>query len=299
MTVAGASESAAPPPRANADVTSADPIVAVARAFERDLYTAALLAPRSARHDLMTIAAFVGEIGRIPPFVSEPMMGEIRFQWWRDSLEAGHATGALSGHPVADALAGLMRRHAIAPALAIGVIDAHGLRLDSEPPEDLYALKVHLAKIYGAAFELAAKVTSGTGAVDGDTQALVQQAGVAYGLARVGFEFAPLRTHGVVLIPSDWLRDACLTPTAVRSGDAPETIVAVNQRLFDEAAALSAKVTAARLNAAGRVACLPLAMVRTYASAAGRRGRDHLVRGDDVVPLARMWAIWRAWVLGL
>jgi len=299
VTLAGASDPEAPPRRTNSGAAATDPVVAVARAFERDLYTSALLAPRSARRDLMTIAAFVGEIGRIPPFVSEPMMGEIRFQWWRDSLEAGHATGALSGHPVADALADLMRRHAIAPARAIGIIDAHGLRLDSEPPEDLYALKVHLAKIYGAAFELAAKVMSATEAADGPSPALVQQAGVAYGLARVAFEFAPLRSHDVVLMPADWLRDAGLTPTAVRSGEAPETIVAVNQRLFGEAAALRAKVTGADLTRSGRLACLPLAMVRTYARAAERRGRDHLVRGDDVVPLARMWAIWRAWVASL
>ena len=88
-----------------------------ARAFERDRYLSALLAPAAARDDLIALAAFAGELARIPATVSEPMIGEIRLQWWRDTLEAAGTDGApAAGHPIADALVRAARRHGIATA---------------------------------------------------------------------------------------------------------------------------------------------------------------------------------------
>ncbi|MEL6873575.1 MAG: squalene/phytoene synthase family protein, partial [Pseudomonadota bacterium] len=66
-----------------------DPILAAARAFERDRYLTALRVQGDARGDLLTLAAFFAELQRIPAFVNEPMMGEIRFQWWRDAVVSG------------------------------------------------------------------------------------------------------------------------------------------------------------------------------------------------------------------
>ena len=69
------------------DPTTVDVVTIAARAHERDRYLAALLGPRPIRRDLIALAAFAGEVGRIPAFVTEPMMGRIRLQWWRERLE--------------------------------------------------------------------------------------------------------------------------------------------------------------------------------------------------------------------
>ena len=63
---------------------SDDVIRLAARAYERDRYLAALLSPAARRDDLLVLAAFAGDVGRIASSVSEPMMGAIRLQWWRD-----------------------------------------------------------------------------------------------------------------------------------------------------------------------------------------------------------------------
>ena len=60
-----------------------------ARLNESDRYISALLAPRAARDDLITLAAYLGEVRRIALTVSETALGEIRLQWWRDVLSAG------------------------------------------------------------------------------------------------------------------------------------------------------------------------------------------------------------------
>lgn len=51
-----------------------------ARTYAPDRYLAALLAPKSYRDDLIILAAFLGEMERIPKIVREPALGEIRLQ---------------------------------------------------------------------------------------------------------------------------------------------------------------------------------------------------------------------------
>ncbi|HSF02040.1 MAG TPA: squalene/phytoene synthase family protein, partial [Solirubrobacterales bacterium] len=92
---------------------------ATARAHERDRYLAALLARGQPRDDLLALVAFAAEIGRIGSLVSEPAMGEIRLQWWRDALR-NPDPATKSGHPVADLTRAAVRRHGLPPGLLIG-----------------------------------------------------------------------------------------------------------------------------------------------------------------------------------
>src|SRR4249920_224039 len=91
---------------------TAETVATSARAGEPDRYLAALLAPPAARDGLLALAAFSAELGRIGQLVTrEPMMGEIRLQWWRDALRP-RDSGERTGNPVADALREAMLRHA-------------------------------------------------------------------------------------------------------------------------------------------------------------------------------------------
>ena len=85
----------------SAAASEREAVRAAARELDYDRYLAALLAPRRARDDLMALAAFHGEIARIPLTVREPAIGDIRLQWWRDALRT--PAGTATGNPVADA----------------------------------------------------------------------------------------------------------------------------------------------------------------------------------------------------
>jgi len=178
-----------------------------ARAWERDRYLAALLGPRSARADLIAVAAFAGEIARIPAYVHEPMMGEIRLQWWRDAILAP-AGDPPSGHPIADAVRAAMVRHGLPQHLFIGFIDAQAFGLDDEPLADDQMLAAQLAKTEGALFELALRVL---GRSDDRARSLALAAGRAYGLARLLVEIPALWAQGRTLIPHSRLREAGLS----------------------------------------------------------------------------------------
>ena len=79
-------------------IADARAIREAARSNAPDFYLSALLAPRAARNDLVTFAAYLGDIARIPLVSREPTIGQIRLQWWRDAIEKSEL-GTVSGNP--------------------------------------------------------------------------------------------------------------------------------------------------------------------------------------------------------
>ena len=80
-----------------------------------DRFAAAMAAPVPAREKLLPIYAFNVEVARAPWVASEPMIGEMRLQWWRDALEE-----IAEGKGV--------RQHEVTTPLA-SVLDGEGARL--------------------------------------------------------------------------------------------------------------------------------------------------------------------------
>ena len=59
------------------------------RIKDGDLYLCHLFTPAAKRERMLALYAAYTEIARVPSEVSEPMVGAIRLQWWRDALAAG------------------------------------------------------------------------------------------------------------------------------------------------------------------------------------------------------------------
>src|ERR1700733_11944885 len=77
------------------------------RRGDPDRYLSALFAPADKRPHLLALYAFNVEIARVADTVREPMMGEIRLEWWRETL-AGARQGMPRNHHVARALTMLL-----------------------------------------------------------------------------------------------------------------------------------------------------------------------------------------------
>ena len=179
------------------DPTTVDVVTIAARAHERDRYLAALLGPRPIRRDLIALAAFAGEVGRIPAFVTEPMMGRIRLQWWRERLEQRTS----GGHPVAAAVVDTIARHDLAIGPLTALIDAHEDSLDNRPFVDLDAVLRYIDQIDGTLFNAMGQIVGSV-----DHQDLATNCGRAYGLARLIVEAPASLAHGRALLPMDQMR---------------------------------------------------------------------------------------------
>lgn len=81
---------------------------ACARIVEKgdpERFMAVMAAPLKAREILFPLYAFNVEVARAPWVTSEPMIAEMRLQWWRDALEEIASGGPVRKHEVTTALA--------------------------------------------------------------------------------------------------------------------------------------------------------------------------------------------------
>ena len=72
---------------------------------DADRFAAAMAAPPGARAVLFPLYAFNLEVARAPWLTAEPMIAEMRLQWWRDVLDEIAAGGPVRRHEVATPLA--------------------------------------------------------------------------------------------------------------------------------------------------------------------------------------------------
>ncbi|WP_439156533.1 squalene/phytoene synthase family protein [Yoonia sp.] len=73
-----------------------------------DRFRATMAAPVAARRVLFPLYAFNVEVSRAPWVTQEPMIAEMRLQWWRDALEEIGGGGKVRKHEVVDALASVL-----------------------------------------------------------------------------------------------------------------------------------------------------------------------------------------------
>lgn len=73
-----------------------------------DRFLAAMAAPPAARRVLFPLYAFNVEVARAPWVTEEPMIAEMRLQWWRDALEEIAEARNVRRHEVTDALADVL-----------------------------------------------------------------------------------------------------------------------------------------------------------------------------------------------
>jgi phytoene/squalene synthetase len=151
---------------------------AAVRKHDPDRYFSALFAPADKRPFLFALYAFNHELAHIGESVREPMIGEIRLQWWREALE-GARKGKPRNHDVARALAATFAALTLPSDLFDAMIDARQFDLMSGTFGDDEKRDAYLDATSGNLMRLASRVLGGGDRHDD----LAREAGIAYGLA--------------------------------------------------------------------------------------------------------------------
>src|SRR5215207_1372519 len=99
------------------------------RAHDRDRFQTALFAPADRREALFALYAFNYEIARVRESVTQPMLGQIRLQWWREVIEAAYAGQAPRRHEVAEPLTAAIREFGLSRPHFDRMIDAREVDL--------------------------------------------------------------------------------------------------------------------------------------------------------------------------
>jgi len=121
-------------------------IAACAALVERgdpDRFRAVMAAPVAARARLFPLYAFNLEVARAPWVTQEPLIAEMRLQWWRDVVENA-ASGAARAHEVAGPLHEVIRDFGLPVPVLDALIAARRWDIHREPHADLAALEDYL-----------------------------------------------------------------------------------------------------------------------------------------------------------
>src|SRR5579872_5539453 len=97
------------------------------RRQDRDRFLSALFVPADRRAAVLALYAFNHEIAKTRDVVSEPLLGRIRLQWWREAIEEVYAGGTVRAHVVMTPLAAAIREHGLAREHFDAMIDAREL----------------------------------------------------------------------------------------------------------------------------------------------------------------------------
>jgi NADH dehydrogenase [ubiquinone] 1 alpha subcomplex assembly factor 6 len=117
------------------------PLGDLIRRHDRDRYQTALFAPADRREALFALYAFNYEIARVRESVTQPMLGQIRLQWWREVIEAAYGGEAPRRHEVALPLTTAIRDFGLSRPHFDRMIDAREADLSDELPADIAALE--------------------------------------------------------------------------------------------------------------------------------------------------------------
>ena len=166
-------------PSASNSVSEAIAICATnLRRYDPDRYFTSLLAGGAGYHALVPLYAFNLEIARVRETVSEPMLGQIRLQWWRDAIGEIYA-GTPRNHPVVTALTSVIEQYEPTRVRFEAMIDGREIDLEEEPPSTLKDLTNYAWATSGELSCLALEIL---GSRDKEPLKVGYDAGVAWAL---------------------------------------------------------------------------------------------------------------------
>src|SRR5882757_2579264 len=147
-----------PPGARSGSTEDGSSLADLVRRHDRNRYQTALFAPAGRREALLALYAFNYEIARVRESVTEPMLGQIRLQWWRETIGAAFESGPVRNHIVVEPLTAIIRELALTRAHFDRLIDARETDLDDDPPASLAALEDYAeassARLVGLALEI-------------------------------------------------------------------------------------------------------------------------------------------------
>jgi phytoene synthase len=243
------------------------------RDHDKDRYLCALFAPEETRGDVLALYAFNVELSRVRDLAREPMLGEMRFEWWSTQL-AAIAAGETPQHPVAMALAAAMRRANLPERAFAAMIEARRFDLYDDPMPSLNDLEGYLGETSSALVMLAGVALAGPEAGTARAADAAGAAGVAIGLTGLMRAMAFHRARGQCYLPADVLARHGLSPAHVLSGRFSPGMAGALADLRDHAGRrlAQARTALAGVPRPALPAYLPAALVPGYLKALARAG---------------------------
>jgi NADH dehydrogenase [ubiquinone] 1 alpha subcomplex assembly factor 6 len=251
--------------------------------LDPDRWLTTLFAPDASRPGLFALYAFNAEIARARESVSQPMIGQIRLQWWREAWD-GIVAGTPRQHPVVLALHDHCRH--LDQSVVMALIDARERDMEDAPFADLRALTAYAQATSAPLMKLAVQQLGAQ--VD---DAVVNAAGTAYALAGILRAAPHLLARQRVLLPLDLLSAQGLSPEAVYQIETGGTLRPIYGRIASEAEAQLQVARQQKVSRAALPALLPASLSGLALKTLRHNDHDPVAAEIAITPLKKQMAL--------
>ncbi len=131
------------------------------RTADPDRYAVTIIAPEEAQKILWPLYAFNVEVSRAPWVTQEPLIAEIRLQWWRDALEEIREGKPVRSHALTEPLAAVL--DAEGAMLLDTLVDARKWDIYPDPFNDQSGFDAYIDKTAGGLMWTAARLLGADG----------------------------------------------------------------------------------------------------------------------------------------
>ena len=160
-----------------------EPTLEQLKSVDPDRLRAAVFADKAGRERLQLLYAFHYELAKVPELVSEPMIGQIRYQWWRDAVAEIYEGKPVRKHEIATPLAEMLLEHDVPRFWVDRLIDGRERDLDPRPFVNLDEAKEYCRQTSGVLMQIAVKL------LGSEPSEAVLSAGEAWGLTGLARAF--------------------------------------------------------------------------------------------------------------
>lgn len=148
---------------------------------------------------MFALILFNAEIARVREVVSEPMLGRIRLQWWREAIDETYQ-GRGRRHEVGEPLAAAIRSHGLSQEYFERLIAARERDLEAPPPENMAAFEDYAGE---SAAPLVSLALEAVGADAAALSELARHTGIGWALTGLLRALPHHAAEGRVMLPRD------------------------------------------------------------------------------------------------
>lgn len=256
------------------------------------LFYAVFRLPTEKRQAIVAVHAFRREVEDIAAERSDPALGRLRLEWWRQQLAAVY--GGAPQHPVARALQAVVEAYRLPESRFLDIIEGVETDLTASRYPDFAALARYCTQLGSVPNELAARIL---GYQDPRTVDRVRELGIATRLVRIVRDIGLDARRDRIYLPADEMRRYAVTPAQLLHSRHDNRFRQLVEHQIDRiestfAAALS------DFPAVDRKAQHPLLALAAIGRALLREIRADdcrvLDRRTSLTPLRKLWIAWRA-----
>ena len=183
-------------------------IADLVRREDRDRYLTALFAPPIERQALLDLYAFNIEVARIRDATSEPLIGQMKLEWWRDIVATIYAGRDVpKGNPIVEGLQKTINSHHLSRAHFDEFLAHRAEDLAEDAPKDLLSLESYAEGTSARLTWLALEILE---VRDEESFAAARHVGIAWALTGIMRAVLFHARNNRIMLPQDLMNERAL-----------------------------------------------------------------------------------------